>query len=64
MKYLIAADRHANFSPPLDCHFQWNVTAPDAKTTSSADVKHSARLMIEVRVTCQVSFVTYYKCLL
>ena len=58
MKYSIGADRRANFSPPLDCHFQWNVTAPDAKSNSSADVEHSARLMVEVRVKSLSSLIT------
>jgi AP-3 complex subunit mu len=53
MKYSIGADKRAHFSPPLDCHFQWNVTKP---TTEGDD--YSARLMVEVRVKSLSSLTT------
>jgi AP-3 complex subunit mu len=50
MKYSIAADKRAHFSPPLDCHFQWNVTKPTADGTTADTSDYLARLMVEVRV--------------
>jgi AP-3 complex subunit mu len=54
MRYSLGAERRAHFSPPLDCHFQWNVTKPD----QSSDSDFSARLMVEVRVKSLSSLIT------
>jgi AP-3 complex subunit mu len=47
MRYSISAERRANFSPPLECHSQWNITKPDKK---AANPEPSARLMVQTRV--------------
>ncbi|KAG7345226.1 adaptor complex medium subunit family-domain containing protein [Nitzschia inconspicua] len=56
MKYSIGADKRSHFSPPLDCHFQWNVTKPAADGSDTAD--YSARLLVEVRVKSLSSLIT------
>uniref|UniRef100_A0A7S4AEP9 MHD domain-containing protein n=1 Tax=Pseudo-nitzschia australis TaxID=44445 RepID=A0A7S4AEP9_9STRA len=61
MKYSISADRKSNFSPPLECHSQWNVFKPpkDSKSGSnSPEIEYSARLMVTVRVRSLSSLVT------
>jgi len=47
MRYSISAERRANFSPPLECYSQWNVTTPDKKAINP---EASARLMVQTRV--------------
>ena len=49
MKYSIDAERRANFSPPLECHSQWNITKPD-KDNKNDSPEPSARLMVQARV--------------
>jgi len=61
LKYSISGDRKANFSPPLECHSQWNVFKPlknNAGSSSSAEVEYSARLMVTVRVKSLSSLIT------
>lgn len=65
LKYSISGDRKANFSPPLECHSQWNVFKPPnrnsssgSSTSTSTDVEYSARLMVTVRVKSLSSLVT------
>jgi AP-3 complex subunit mu len=58
MKYSIGADKRAHFSPPLDCHFQWNVTKPATDGTTADISDYMARLMVEVRVKSLSSLIT------
>lgn len=51
MKYSISADRRANFSPPLDCHSQWNISKADLGFAGDRQPTEStARLMVQVQV--------------
>ena len=57
MRYSIAAEKRANFSPPIDCQAQWNVasSSPSISGQSNSFSKEeksesSARLMVNVRV--------------
>jgi AP-3 complex subunit mu len=57
MKYSISAERRAQFSPPLDCHSQWNIHKTDKNNDDSNNsnsnnnkVAESARLTVQVRV--------------
>ena len=48
MKYSISADQRSNFSPPLDCHAQWNVQRGEVVENKTAE--SSARLNVDLRV--------------
>ena len=58
MRYSINAERRSNFSPPLDCHSQWNVTKPDnaftlpetTTITTQPATESSAKLMVQMQV--------------
>lgn len=61
MKYSISADLKSSFSPPLECHSQWNVFKPPKNSIGSsinAEVEYSARLMVTVRVKSLSSLIT------
>ncbi|OEU15559.1 clathrin-adaptor medium chain apm 3 [Fragilariopsis cylindrus CCMP1102] len=53
MKYSLSPDRKSNFSPPLECHSQWNVSKPEDFTKSlsslitSASRNSNIRMMVE-----------------
>jgi len=55
MKYSINAEQKSSFSPPLECHSQWNIFKPPQ---NSAETDCSARLMVTVRVKSLSSLVT------
>ena len=56
MKYSISADRRANFSPPLDCHSQWNVTTrPDNGFASPATDKQQSTMTTMTTTTMEAS---------
>mmetsp|Transcript_16741 Transcript_16741/g.38276 ORF Transcript_16741/g.38276 Transcript_16741/m.38276 type:complete len:504 (-) Transcript_16741:430-1941(-) len=62
MRYSISADRKANFSPPLECHSQWNIFKPQSNnngdgTTTTTEVEYSARFMVTVRIRSLSSLV-------
>jgi AP-3 complex subunit mu len=63
MRYSIAAEKRANFSPPIDCQAQWNVLMPTTKsshtpaTSSDEKTEASARLMVNVRVRSMSSLI-------
>jgi len=61
MKYSISAERKSSFSPPLDCHSQWNIFKPAKNIntgSTSAEAEYSARLMVTVRVKSLSSLIT------
>jgi AP-3 complex subunit mu len=72
MKYSISAERRHNFSPPLDCHSQWNVTkindnnhnkntassSENNTTTTTTATESSARLLVTVSVKSLSSLIT------
>lgn len=61
MKYSISAEQKSSFSPPLECHSQWNIFKPAKSSntvSSSTDAEYSARLMVTVRVKSLSSLVT------
>ena len=64
MRYSISMQKRANFSPPIDCHAQWNVqmAAKDGKTsiTTSTEkaTESSARLVVNIRVKSLSSLMT------
>ncbi len=55
MKYSISAEQKSSFSPPLECHSQWNIFKPPQ---NSAETDYSARLMVTVRVKSLSSLIT------
>ncbi len=55
MKYSISAEQKSSFSPPLECHSQWNIFKPP-KNSPEAD--YSARLMVTVRIKSLSSLIT------
>ena len=65
MKYSITAERRAHFSPPLECHSQWNISKIDNNNNNNNKdlwnnnvvVESSARLMVQVRVRSLSSLV-------
>ena len=61
MKYSLSPDRKSNFSPPLECHSQWNVSKPEDfsnGTNNSSEVDLSARLLVTVRAKSLSSLIT------
>ena len=57
MRYSIAAEKRANFSPPIECQAQWNVSSPSSPQAAQSNTfvkeertESSARLMVNVRV--------------
>eukprot|EP00980_Cylindrotheca_fusiformis_P003296 scaffold743_cov117-Cylindrotheca_fusiformis.AAC.15 len=51
MRYSISADRRANFSPPLDCHSQWNVNKSELGFAGDKQpTEATARLMVQIQV--------------
>jgi AP-3 complex subunit mu len=51
MKYSISTARGANFSPPLDCHSQWNVNKTDLGFAGDKQPTEStARLVVQIQV--------------
>ena len=58
MKYSISADQKSSFSPPLECHSQWNIFKPTDNNNSNTDADFSARLMVTVRVKSLSSLIT------
>jgi AP-3 complex subunit mu len=61
MKYSISADRKSSFSPPLECHSQWNIFKPPKTSnvgSTNVEADYSARLMVTVRVKSLSSLIT------
>jgi len=61
MKYSISADRKSNFTPPLECHSQWNISKPDdlgSNSNINTEVDYSARLLVTARVKSLSSLTT------